>query len=243
MLLRVGKHNKRTVQIGDPVNIRAMPGEMPSSRVDPGFTPVVAAFRRGLKSKLATIKYVDTRDGGEHLVELPASSLSMVLSADEKPLMIGDHVVLRKRGGGVLPAVGSEGRVLAGGLSSQNMYTITFEMTQDPEDGSTLKSPVTITQNCVGRDMVSFEGEESEDEGDELVGGELSSDESSDESYVIEDTLHPSVSLVILRQRLGREIRNEIMQVLSIEELEDLAARLDEDDVKVTSLHEALQLI
>ena len=249
MFLHVGK-NKRNLQVGDAVRIRSMPGEVPRSRVDPSKTARVAAIRRGPKSKLATVKYTDSEDGAQHLVELPGSSLRAVESERAEALQIGDHVVLRKRGGGVLPSVGSEGRVLGGGSSSNNLYTITFEMTHEPDDGSKLESPITVTQDCVPRDMLQFSGQELEDEGEDEDEDEDDDDDdsSSDESS---DGLNgggggedePASSLVTLRQRLGRGVRNEIMQVLSIEELEELATRMDEEDLRVKTLSDALKLI
>jgi hypothetical protein len=248
MFLRVGKNKERNVRVGDEVNIRSMPGEVPRSRVDPTKMPIVAAIRQGSKTKLATVKYTDSEDGEQHLVELPPSSLRAGGNED-KSLMIGDHIVLRKRGNGVLPSVGSEGKVIGGGHASNHFYTITFEMTHDPDDGSKLEFPITVTQDGVPRDMLLFQGQLSEDDGDEMSDDSNTSDDESDD-YVLgggggeeTTTLNPSSSLVILRQRVGREVRNQIMQVLSIEELEDLATRMDEENLSVKTLDDALKII
>ena len=104
--VRGTRKHKKFIRVGDPVSIHSMPGETPRSRVDVAFQPVVAAFRRVGRSKLATVKYTDTEDGQQHLMELPAASMRGGSGGSEDPLQIGDHVVLRSRGAGVLPAVG-----------------------------------------------------------------------------------------------------------------------------------------
>jgi hypothetical protein len=245
MLVYAGYKNKskEVVHAGDPVVVRHMPVDVPHHRVDDTIPPVVASIRRVGHLKYATVKYTDTEDGKTHLMELPASSLRGGRS--EGRLRIGDHVVLKKRGAGVLPAVGSEGKVLGGGGDTPELYTVTFQMTNDPDDESELARTVTVTQDCVPRSALGFIREESEEE---LEGGgdeddSSDSDDNIPEERVPEEGIRPSSALFTLRRELSSEVRAQVMQILSLEELEELAERLETSSVNGRDLAAVLGML
>jgi len=246
MLVRVHgsakNRNKRVMRVGDAVTIRAMPGDTPRSRVNRAKRPVIAAIRHANSSKLATVRYTDTADNRQHLVELGARALE---AGQTNGLAIGDHVVVKTRGGCVLPAVGSEGTVLAGSETT-NLYTVTFQMTHNPDDGAVLGKTVTVTQDGVPRSALTFTAGESDDE----VKGGSDADDSDDDSddqleggETDDKMLNPSPSLLTLRQKLSGSVREQVMQVLSLDELEELAIRLGETSVDGKSLTAVLKLI
>lgn len=240
MYLRGRGNYKKLVKVGDAVEIHRMPGDIPHSRIASSKTPVVAAVRRGRPSKLVTVKYSDTQDGQTHLLEVPATHLR---SPETSVLSIGDHVELKTRDRGVVVSIGSTGRVVGGG--SDDLYVVTFFMTSDPTDGSTLPTPVTVTQDRIPRHTLQYVGEDSE--GSELNGGADDSSESSADD-IAEDTdtrrLDVNSTLYILQQTLKNDVYTSLVQLLSLDELDDLAHALHAaPDVKNVSVTDAVHML
>ncbi len=239
MFIRAGrKKHKKIVRVGDQVSIRAMPGETPRSRVDRAAAPRVASIRRHAGAKLATVEYTDSSDGATHLVELPSAALR---GGEHGPLRIGEQVVVHTRGGSVLPAVGSKGTVLGG---RDELYTVTFVMTHSPDDGAELAERVTVTQDYVPRAALTFAGGAKDDEdSDSGSDSDSDSDGESDEEDSAAVTLRPSPSLSVLRRRLSGGVRDRVMQMLSLEELDELASRLPASDTAGQDLAEVLRVL
>lgn len=233
MSVRIRTHgkNKRVTHVGDLVKIRRMPGEVPRSRVDALVPPVVSSVRRGSKSKLVTVKYVDTEDGRPHYLELPATALRCTASE----LSIGDHVTLHQRDKGVVVSVGSEGRVLGG---SGGLYTVTFQMTTDPVDGTDLARPITVTQNDVPRHTLAFVGAS---DSDDSYSSDSDVDDVPDEE-ALPPRIHADASLLTLRHYLSSDVRDELLQLLSLDELDALAVRLT-PAIDGTSVSAVLRLL
>ncbi len=232
--LRGGSNKTRVIRVGDAVIVRKLPGDTPRSRIDSSTPPSVVAIRRRKGVKLATVSYVDAEDGQTHMMELPPSSLR-VKSSDET-LQIGDHITLVTRGGAILPSTGSTGVVLGGGEGEAENYTIAFTMTHDL-DGLELEHSVSVTQDWVPRHALQFAGDASDDEGknedDEDEDDEdedEDDDEDEDKANDDEGARRASPSLATLKQRLSSSVRARLMQMLSLEELEELASRLDDDE-------------
>jgi len=250
MYLRIvhPKHKKKLVRVGDAVRIVSMPGDVPQSRVDPNHVPRLVAIRRtGRHSKSGTVKYTDTEDGQSHIVELPASNLMGVVQ-DGTAFDIGDHVELIRRGHGVLPAVGSKGVVLSGGGNTENMYTVTFEMTHAPEDGEELSHSVTVTQNCIPDTHLKLLQHESLESLSSSSSSSSSDDDDDhdDEASSEDDDLKigQSTRLSQLRHHVPSDVYVQLLQMCSLEELEELsAACMSGEPGHIKSVKDALQLI
>lgn len=241
--IRDGKRPRRknVARIGGEVNIKFMPGQTPLSRVDPSVPPVIASIEKDRGKKTVVVEYKDSTDGEVHVVELPPKSLR---TQTENVLKIGDQVRLLKRGDGVCPSVGSRGTILGG----SGPYTATFEMELNPETGEKLDEVVTITQSHIPRNMLEFEGEAVEDEGDgeeDDSGDEDDSEESDDGDVwgVQNDYYSKSVVLTTLKSKLSPSVYETVIMTLNLEELEELSESLKEKDVDTSNLNSVLGLI
>lgn len=234
---------KNVARLGGEVNIRSMPGQTPLSRVDPSVTPVIASIQKSGGQKSVVVEYKDTTDGEVHVVELPPNSLR---TQSDNVLNIGDRVTLVKRGDGVCPSVGSKGTILGG----SGPYTATFDMELDPETGEKLDEVVTITQSHIPRNMLKFEGEAPEDEGDDDSSGDGDDSEESDEDDYDVDVggqnnyYSKSVVLTTLKSKLSPSVYETIIMTLNLEELEELSESLKENEgVDTSNLNSVLALL
>lgn len=235
-------HRKNVARIGGEVNIRSMPGQTPLSRVDPSVPPVISFIQKDRGQKTVVVEYKDSSDGEVHVVELPPKSLR---TQSDNVLNIGDRVSLVKRGDGVCPSVGSKGIILGG----SGPYTATFDMELDPETGEKLDEVVTITQSHIPRNMLRFEGEAPEDDGDEGGSESDESEEESDEDYDVDvggqnDYYSKSVVLTTLKSKLSPSVYETIIMTLNLEELEELSESLKENEgVDTSNLNSVLALL
>jgi hypothetical protein len=235
------RKRKNIVRIGGEVNIKSMPGRTPLSRVDPSVPPVIASIPQDRGRKNVVVEYKDSTDGEVHVVELPPKSLR---AQSEDVLNIGDRVTLVKRGNGVCPSIGSGGTILGG----SGPYTVTFDMELDPDTGGKLDEVVTITQSHIPRNMLKFEGDAPEDGGDnESSGDEEDSGESDDYDVDVggqNDYYSKSVVLTTLKSKLSPSVYENVIMVLNLEELEELADSLNEDErVDTSNLNSVLALL
>lgn len=215
---------KNVVRIGEEVIVHSTPGKTPLSRVDTSTSPVIAAVRQVDGRKLATVEYRDTEDGDTHLMELPPSSLR----GGEETLNIGDKVMLLRNAPSVCVTVGSRGTVVGG----KDTYTVVFEMTHS-NTGEELEHAVTVTQDQVPCDVLRFEAE-AEDE----------SSSDSDSDMDVEEMVGGGGSvLTTLKQRLPPRVLDEVMLLLNLTELDEVASILTTTDADPDTTESVLFLL
>lgn len=194
------------------MSIRDMPGSTPGSRVCASSTPVIKSITRNEEgNKRATVEYTDTTDNRTHVVTVPPSSLR----GGEAAFKIGDKVRLKSTQGGVYAPQGSVGTLLGG---RGNNHTVAFVIDHD-------EVLITLTHDHIPGELLEFEEEaksESSSEGDE--SSQDSGDDVSDES---ESSECEEGVLWKLRSGVSPSVLEEAMQMLSLDELEEVAGKME----------------
>mgnify|MGYP005991503849 CR=1 FL=1 len=208
---------RNVVKRGDVVGIRAMPGSTPLSRVGSGGEATIKSITRdGHGKKQVTVQYTDTTDKQPRVVTLPPSSLH----GGDTSLTIGDRVVVSEVQPGVCVPEGTEGTLLGG---RGDNYTVAFVMTTTGE-GVALENPVTVTQDHVPRECLTFTGEAPDDDGE-------SSDEEQDGDEAEADTesdYDEGCVIWRLRTQMAPDVLDQMIQTLGLDEIETVAECMEE---------------